>query len=46
MEPAGWLNRARDRAYKRTQGAWRHTRREGAALQDAADRELKRRELT
>ena len=40
MEPAGWLNDARDRAYKLSQGAWRRTRLNGAALQDAADREL------
>ena len=46
MEPAGWLNGARDRAYKLSQGAWRRTRRDGAALQDAADRELERLELT
>jgi len=45
MEPAGWLNGARHRAYKLSQGAWRRTRRDGAALQDAADRELERREL-
>jgi hypothetical protein len=42
MEPAGWLNGARDRAYKLSQSAWRRTRRDGAALQDAADRELER----
>jgi hypothetical protein len=46
MEPAGWLNGARDRAYKLSQGAWRRTRHDGAALQDSADRELERRELT
>jgi hypothetical protein len=46
MEPAGWLNGARDRAYKLSQGAWRRTRRDGAALQDSADRELEQRELT
>jgi hypothetical protein len=45
MEPAGWLNGARDRAYKLSQGAWRRTRRDGAALQDYADRELARLEL-
>jgi hypothetical protein len=45
MEPAGWLNGARDRAYKLSQGAWRRTRRDGAALQDSADRELERLEL-
>ena len=42
LEPAGWLNGARDRAYKLSQGAWRRTRRGGAALQDAADWELDR----
>ena len=46
MEPAGWLNGARDRAYKLSQGAWRRTRSDGAALQDSADRELERREQT
>jgi hypothetical protein len=46
MEPAGWLNGARDRAYKLSQGAWRRARRDGAALQDSADRELERLELT
>jgi hypothetical protein len=45
MEPAGWLNGALDRAYKLSQGAWRRTRRDGAALQDSADRELERLEL-
>jgi hypothetical protein len=45
MEPAGWLNGARNRAYKLSQGAWRRTRRDGAALQDSADRELERLEL-
>ncbi len=42
MEPAGWLNGARDRAYKLSQSAWRRTRHDGAALQDSADRELER----
>jgi hypothetical protein len=50
MAPAGWLNDARDRAYKLSQGAWRRTRRDGAARQDSADRtlerEFERRELT
>jgi hypothetical protein len=46
MVPAGWLNASRDRAYKLSQGAWRRTRRDGAALQDLADRQLERRELT
>jgi hypothetical protein len=44
MEPAGWLNDSRERAYKLSQGAWRATRRDGATLQDSADRELERRE--
>jgi hypothetical protein len=38
LRPAGWLNQARDRAYRLSQGAWRRTRPDGAALQDAADR--------
>jgi hypothetical protein len=42
LEPAGWLNGARERAYKLSQRAWLRTRRHGGALQDAADRELKR----
>lgn len=42
LEPAGWLNGARQRAYNLSQGAWRRTRRHGGALQDAADRELER----
>ena len=46
LEPAGWLNGARDRAYKLSQGAWRRTRHGGAALQDAADREAERLELS
>jgi hypothetical protein len=46
MEPTGWLNGARDRAYKLSQGAWRRTRRDGAALQDSADRELEQLEPT
>lgn len=46
MELAGWLNGARDRAYKLSQGAWRRARRDGAARQDSADRELERLELT
>jgi hypothetical protein len=40
MEPAGWLNGARDRAYKLSQAAWRRTRRDGTRLQAAAEREL------
>jgi len=46
MHPAGWLNGARDRAYKLSQAAWRQTRRDGAALQDAAERALGRGRLT
>jgi hypothetical protein len=42
MTPAGWLNGARDRAYKLSQATWRRTRRDGATLQDAADRQLER----
>jgi hypothetical protein len=42
MEPAGWRNGARDRAYKLSQGAWRRARHDGATVQDAADRELER----
>jgi len=45
LEPAGWLNGARDHAYKLSQGAWRRTRRDGAVLQDAADRDLERLKL-
>jgi hypothetical protein len=40
MRPAGWLNGARDRAYKLSQAAWRRARRDGARAQDAADRQL------
>lgn len=40
LEPAGVLNGARDRAYKLSQAAWRRTQRDGAALEDAADRRL------
>jgi hypothetical protein len=46
MEPAGWLNGARDRAYKLSQGTWRQVRRDGAELQDAADRLVKKLEPT
>jgi hypothetical protein len=42
MQPAGWLNDARDRAYKLSQRTWRRLRRHGAIRQDAADRELER----
>ena len=45
MEPAGWLNGARDRAYKLSQDAWRRARRDGPRLQDAADEGLKHLEL-
>jgi hypothetical protein len=40
LVPAGSLNGARDRAYKLSQAAWRRTARDGAELQDAADRRL------
>jgi hypothetical protein len=46
MEPAGWLNGARDRAYKLSQGTWRQVRRDGAELQDAADGLVKKLEPT
>ena len=42
MQPAGWLNGARDRAYRLSQGTWRRLQRNGAVRQDAADRELER----
>ena len=42
LEPAGWLNGARDRAYKLSQAAWRRTRKDGRAAQDEADRQLER----
>lgn len=42
MAPAGRLNGARDRAYKLSQATWRRARRNGAALQDAADRQAER----
>lgn len=42
MQPAGWLNDARDRAYKLSQRTWRRLRHHGAIRQDAADRELQR----
>ena len=42
MQPAGWLNHARDPAYKLSQRTWRRLRRHGAIRQDAADRELER----
>jgi hypothetical protein len=40
LEPVGWLNGARDRAYRMSQAAWRRTRAHGGELQDAADRRL------
>jgi hypothetical protein len=40
LEPAGALNGARDRAYRLSQAAWRRTQRDGALLQDAADRRI------
>ena len=42
MQPAGWLNHARDPAYKLSQRTWRRLRRHGAIRQDAADHELER----
>jgi hypothetical protein len=44
MEPAGWLNGARDRAYKLSQAAWGRSRENGAEAQATADRRLE--ELT
>jgi hypothetical protein len=41
LELVGWLNEARDRAYKLSQATWRRSRRGGGAMQDAADRELR-----
>ena len=46
MKPAGWLNGARDRAYKLSQATWRRTRRGAAELQDAADRQVETLGLT
>jgi hypothetical protein len=46
LEPAGWLNGARDRAYKWSQAAWGRTREAGRALQREADRELERTRAT
>jgi hypothetical protein len=40
LEPAGWLNGARDRAYKLSQAAWRRTHRNGTHLQERADRQV------
>jgi hypothetical protein len=40
MEPAGWLNGARDRAYKLSQAAWGRSRVNGREEQAAADRRL------
>ena len=42
MRPVGWLNGARDRAYKLSQATWRRAMRGGAELQDAADRHVER----
>jgi hypothetical protein len=42
MAPAGWLNGARDLAYRLSQASWRRSRRGGAAVQEAADREMER----
>jgi hypothetical protein len=44
LEPAGWLNGARDRAYKLSQAAWGRSRPNGAEEQAAADQRLE--ELT
>jgi hypothetical protein len=41
LSPEGWLNGARDRAYKLSQAAWGLTRSRGGQLQRAADSELK-----
>jgi len=40
MQPVGWLNEARDRAYKLSQLAWAVTRKGAAGRQRNADREL------
>jgi hypothetical protein len=40
MEPSGWLNGARDRAYKLSQAAWGRSRANGAAKQAEADQRL------
>jgi hypothetical protein len=40
LVPAGWLNGARDRAYKMSQAAWGRTQPHGAELQQAADHRL------
>jgi hypothetical protein len=42
MTPAGWLNGARDLAYRLSQASWRRTRPGGAELQEAADRRMER----
>ncbi|MGN6169976.1 MAG: hypothetical protein ACTHQQ_17675 [Solirubrobacteraceae bacterium] len=42
LEPAGWLNGARYRAYKLSQTAWRYTRAQGGERQIVAERELQR----
>ena len=40
LEPAGWLNETRRRAYPLSQAAWGRTRRGGLQVQDEAQREL------
>lgn len=42
LEPAGWLNATRRRAYPMSQAAWGRTRRGGRQAQDDADRALER----
>jgi hypothetical protein len=42
LEPAGWLNGARYRAYTLSQWAWRRARTDGEQRQLAAERELER----
>lgn len=42
LEPAGWLNGARYRAYKLSQTAWRRARADGGQRQRAAEHELAR----
>jgi hypothetical protein len=42
MAPAGWLNGARDLAYRLSQASWRRTRPGGAELQDAAESRMER----
>ena len=40
LEPAGWLNETRRRAYPLSQAAWARTRRRGRQAQEAAEAEL------